>query len=137
MQSLQKPATTLMMKNGIQHNRKTPIIIPMVIAAFFTYRKKSESKYHAFTEKMDSRKKRRLTLCSWIRGESLKVTMVDFFESPFFLVFVLSPLISTLSLMITSVWPTWLNSSCFCCASCKTCNRYNGLECALKKKASY
>ena len=33
MQSLQKPATTFMMKNGIQQRRKTPIIIPMVIAA--------------------------------------------------------------------------------------------------------
>ena len=33
MQSLQKPATTLMMKNGIQHNRKTPMIMPIVIAA--------------------------------------------------------------------------------------------------------
>ena len=33
MQSLQKPATTFIMKNGIQQRRNTPIIIPMVIAA--------------------------------------------------------------------------------------------------------
>ena len=34
MQSLQKPATTFMMKKGIQQSRNTPIIIPIVIAAW-------------------------------------------------------------------------------------------------------
>ena len=138
MQSLQKPATTLMMKNGIQHNRKTPMIIPMVIAAFiYVLEKKSESRYYAFTKTISRKKVLKLTLCSWISGESLNVTIVDFFVLSFFsLVFVLPPFISTLSLIMTSVWPAWLNSSCFCCASCKTCNRYNGLECALKQKGA-